>query len=331
MHDVDRLTNIAHAHRDPRSVTFLASNDSVKWEVLHTAEVKFLDRQQQAEFVVSNDSSYKYYSAQFHRDQNIMHLGKYGLVEDYTKACTSQMHAELTGDLIPYYTTLSPTSNPTNAPTSQLKDACDGYQFNTKGDLETAVINWIANKSAATSQHGHIQTWCVGGITNMQYLFNGKTTFNEDLSSWDMSAVTAMDRMFQNAQKFNSDLSDWNVSAATEMSAIFQQASVFNSNLSDWNVSAAKRMENMFYGSSVFNSNLSDWNVSAVTNMRVMFGDAKKFNYNLSDWNVSGVKNMQYMFYNADEFDQVLCWDASNADLDNMFVGAKGGKVDAEC
>jgi surface protein len=40
-------------------------------------------------------------------------------------------------------------------------------------------------------------------ITDMQYLFNGKIDFNENISSWDTSNVVNMDKMFYRASSFN--------------------------------------------------------------------------------------------------------------------------------
>lgn len=255
------------AATDPKSVTFLASNDSVKWEVLHAAEVKFTDRQQQAEFVVSNDSSYKYYSAQFHSDQDIMHLGKHGLVEDYTKACTSQMHEGITGKLVSLYTTLSPTSVPTITPTSQPTDVL-GHEFSTYWELKGAINLTPPDR---TRKFGHMKTWRVGKITAMNHIFNGMYNFNEDVSQWDTSAVTTMKLMLMNAYKFNINISKWNVSRVTNMHRMFEQAYKFNSDLSDWNVGVVTDMVEMFYHAKEFEQVIC-WDASKAKKDRVFAG-----------------------------------------------------------
>jgi surface protein len=96
---------------------------------------------------------------------------------------------------------------------------------------------------------GHISTWGIGkGVTNMGALFEGATTFNDDLSDWDTSHVTRMVAMFSGATAFNQDLSKWDVSSVTDMSWMFSGATAFNQDLSGWNVSIGTNMRSMFDG-----------------------------------------------------------------------------------
>ena len=52
-------------------------------------------------------------------------------------------------------------------------------------------------------------------------LFNGATSFDQDLGGWEVSSATTMIQAFANAGSFNQDLSDWNVSAVSSMTNIF--------------------------------------------------------------------------------------------------------------
>ncbi len=46
-------------------------------------------------------------------------------------------------------------------------------------------------------------------ITNMSYMFNNCTIFNQNISSWNVSNVTNMNSMFVNCENFNQNLSPW--------------------------------------------------------------------------------------------------------------------------
>ena len=150
-------------------------------------------------------------------------------------------------------------------------------------------------------------------IIDIEGLFSGATSFNQDLNNWNVSNVTNMNYMFSYTTSFNQDLSNWNVSNVTSMVGMFYQATSFNQDLNNWNVSNVTNMESMFYGASSFNQNLNNWDVSNVTSMTVMFYEATSFNQDLNNWNVSNVTNMAVMFYGATSFNKDLSmWCVSN-------------------
>merc|ERR1719305_1123377 len=47
------------------------------------------------------------------------------------------------------------------------------------GSIRTAVAAWISDATAAEATYGHISTWATGGVTDMSYLFDGASSFNE--------------------------------------------------------------------------------------------------------------------------------------------------------
>ena len=76
--------------------------------------------------------------------------------------------------------------------------------------LKNVVDLWCSSedgKKQAIKKYGEINTWDVSKITDMKYLFQGKTSFNDDISSWDVSSVTNMSGMFDNATAFNGFIS----------------------------------------------------------------------------------------------------------------------------
>ena len=112
------------------------------------------------------------------------------------------------------------------------------------------------------------------GITDMSWLFDNASSFNQDISSWDVSNVTNMLAMFFGATSFNQDISSWDVSNVINMPGMFDFASSFNQDISKWDISNVEDMTSMFVGASSFNQpNISKWfNKNKKVNLRIFRG-----------------------------------------------------------
>ena len=160
---------------------------------------------------------------------------------------------------------------------------------------------------------------CTSGITDMSYLFDGKSNFDQDISSWDVSQVVNMEKMFNNAHTFNQDISKWDVSSVTNMYAMFFNAQIFNQDLSSWNVGAVTNMGAMFNSATLFNQDISSWDVSSVIYMDAMFASTSAFDQPIGSWNVSSVEYMNVMFSGATAFNQDLSnWGEKTSKVSNM-------------
>ncbi|MCC5946781.1 MAG: DUF285 domain-containing protein, partial [Bernardetiaceae bacterium] len=126
----------------------------------------------------------------------------------------------------------------------------------------------------------------LSGVTNMNSMFRGASSFDQDISSWNVSSVTNMGSMFQGASAFNngSQPLTWTVgtgtAAVTSMGSMFRDASSFDQDISSWNVSSVTNMNNMFFNASDFNNGgqpltwTAGTGTAAVTDMSIMFGGA---------------------------------------------------------
>ena len=75
---------------------------------------------------------------------------------------------------------------------------------------------------------GNAATTCTSGVTDMNSMFRGATSFNQDIGSWNVSSVTNMNYMFRDATAFNQNLSGWCVSN------IATEASDFDTGATSW-------------------------------------------------------------------------------------------------
>ena len=127
------------------------------------------------------------------------------------------------------------------------------YKFKDNLEFREAINLWFDNNEEALKLYGPMDFWDTSNITDMNWLFYNRKTFNHNINSWDTSNVTNMRYMFYGAEEFNQNIAGWDTSNVTNMS-------------------------NMFYGAEEFNQNIAGWDTSNVTNMSYMFDGAQNFN-----------------------------------------------------
>ncbi len=163
-------------------------------------------------------------------------------------------------------------------------------------------------------------------VTNMNEIFRGATSLNQDLNNWDVSNVTMMEGAFRGATSFNQPLNNWDVSSVVNMASMFSGASVFNQYIGDWNTSEVDTFASMFNNATAFNQDLSQkvvnegtpeeyvaWDTSRASNFTSMFQNATAFNQDIGNWDISSGTTFLNTFNNASAFNQSLAdWDISN-------------------
>ena len=165
----------------------------------------------------------------------------------------------------------------------------------------------VADKAALIAAYNgnrDMATVVTTRVTDMRQMFDGKTTFNDNISGWDTSSVTDMEYMFFDARAFNQNIGSWDTSNVTIMSYLFMRASAFNQDIGSWKTSSVDDMESMFSYADLFNQDIGRWDTSSVTKMRYLFSNATAFNKDIGSWDTSSATDMRDMFSNATAFNQ---------------------------
>ena len=152
------------------------------------------------------------------------------------------------------------------------------FKAQSNGELIDAVNLWVSDNSLASPLYGHINTWDVSSVTDMQGLFENATNFNDLITSWDVSSVTNMSKMFAAAENFNQNISNWDVSNVTNMNQMFFNADSFDQDISSWNVYNVDSMEHIF---NMITNNVSNENRCLIHNSWVERTNAWVYNWSI--------------------------------------------------
>jgi surface protein len=205
----------------------------------------------------------------------------------------------------------------------------DGFVFETKADLQTAVDEWASDSISAESTYGDISTWNVSAIADVSDLFNGwnKANWNFtslDLSNWDMSNKTDISQMFSNCPNLTSlNVVGWNVENVEQCYSLFYNCSGLETlDITGLSLPLVTSMNGMFNECESLHTLIGYENLvqNSVNSISGLFYNCKKLtSLDLSNWDVSEVSNMMETFTSCpllETLTGVEEWNVGNVNID---------------
>jgi surface protein len=126
-----------------------------------------------------------------------------------------------------------------------LTEAVCTLDVTTRAELKAAVDACVGDRLCEmTMPH-----WDVSRVTDMSFLFQGKSQFNVDIGQWEMSQVTNVQGMFHGAARFDQNISQWEMSQVTDARGMFHGASRFRlAGVRAWTFADGANTTGMFTG-----------------------------------------------------------------------------------
>jgi len=123
MEFVSIISSNMDSNFDPARVVLKASNDAQTWESLYNSDdhngLDVVSRKTAQDLLFNPSQKFKEYEMLFKMKDasSKMYLGHYGIVESFTKICTSNLFKDITGNYVAPYKTSAPTNVPSPNPT----------------------------------------------------------------------------------------------------------------------------------------------------------------------------------------------------------------------
>lgn len=130
---------------------------------------------------------------------------------------------------------------------------------------DTSKTTSVAQAFSGATNLVSVPDYLPANFTDLVAMFYGATSFNSpNITNWNMTKVKSVNNMFNGATSFNQDLSKWDVSNILTYRGTFFGAKAFNQNISGWKTANATDMQVMFANTTSFSQDISGWNVTNV-------------------------------------------------------------------
>jgi hypothetical protein len=157
-----------------------------------------------------------------------------------------------------------------------LTDAVCIPDVATRAELKAAVDACVGDRFC----EGTMPHWDVSRVTDMSFLFQGKTQFNVDIGQWEMSQATNVQGMFHVPASQN--ISQWEMSQVTNVQGMFHGAARFDQNIGQWEMSQVMDARGMFDGASSFLQDITGWTLASGADTTGMFTGADTWLFRVS-------------------------------------------------